>query len=52
LRIKDFRDTCGNRWRMERTRALDTWGRLLRLNTPWWFWNLFGEQAVFLRRDV
>jgi len=20
----------------------------LRLNAPWWFWNLFGEQAVFL----
>jgi hypothetical protein len=25
----------------------------LRLNAPWWFWNLFGQQAVFLlsRRD-
>jgi len=20
----------------------------LRLNAPWWFWNLCGEQAVFL----
>ena len=20
----------------------------VRLNAPWWFWNLFGEQAVFL----
>ena len=18
------------------------------VNAPWWFWNLFGEQAVFL----
>ena len=23
-------------------------GSPLRLNAPWWFWNLFGEQAVFL----
>ena len=28
--------------------ALDAWGSPLRLNAPWWFWNLFGEQAVFL----
>jgi hypothetical protein len=20
----------------------------LRLNLPWWFWNMFGEQGVFL----
>jgi hypothetical protein len=20
----------------------------MRLKMPWWFWNLFGEQAVFL----
>jgi len=20
----------------------------LRFNAPWWFWNLMGEQAVFL----
>jgi hypothetical protein len=33
---------------MERALALDAWGRPLRLNAPWWFWNLFGEQAVFL----
>jgi len=31
-----------------RALALDAWGRPLRLNAPWWFWNLFGEQAVFL----
>ena len=28
--------------------ALNAWGKPLRLNAPWWFWNLFGEQAVFL----
>jgi methionine biosynthesis protein MetW len=33
---------------MERAQALDAAGRPLRLNAPWWFWNVFGEQAVFL----
>jgi methionine biosynthesis protein MetW len=47
--IKDFRDLCGVAGvKMERALALDAWGRPLRLNAPWWFWNLFGEQAVFL----
>ncbi len=32
----------------ERARALNASGQLLRLNAPWWFWNVFGEQAVFL----
>jgi methionine biosynthesis protein MetW len=47
--IKDFRDLCrvvGAR--MEKGVALNAWGTPLRLNAPWWFWNLFGEQAVFL----
>ena len=34
--------------KMEKAVALNAWGRRLRLNAPWWFWNLFGEQAVFL----
>jgi methionine biosynthesis protein MetW len=34
--------------RIERAVALNAWGKPLRLNAPWWFWNLFGEQAVFL----
>jgi methionine biosynthesis protein MetW len=47
--IKDFRDLCDTVGaKMERARALDAWGRPLRLNAPWWFWNLFGEQAIFL----
>jgi methionine biosynthesis protein MetW len=53
--IKDFRDLClAVGAKMERALALDAWGRPLRLNAPWWFWNLFGEQAVFLlsRRKV
>jgi methionine biosynthesis protein MetW len=47
--IKDFRVLChvvGAR--MEKSVALDAWGRALRFNAPWWTWNLFGEQAVFL----
>src|SRR3569623_590270 len=33
---------------MERAVARDLYGRPLRLNAPWWFWNMFGEQGVFL----
>jgi methionine biosynthesis protein MetW len=47
--IKDFRELCAVVGiKMERALALDAWGQPLRLNAPWWFWNLFGEQAVFL----
>jgi methionine biosynthesis protein MetW len=47
--IKDFRDLCDVAGiRLERAVALDAWGKPLRLTAPWWFWNLFGEQAVFL----
>lgn len=47
--IKDFRDLCeAVGARMEKGVALNAWGAPLRLNAPWWFWNLFGEQAVFL----
>jgi methionine biosynthesis protein MetW len=52
--IKDFRQLCtAIGVKMERAVALNAWGSPLRLNAPWWFWNLFGEQAVFLlsRRD-
>ena len=34
--------------KMEQAVALNAWGRRMRLKMPWWFWNLFGEQAVFL----
>jgi methionine biosynthesis protein MetW len=47
--IKDFRELCMVAGaRMDKAVALNAWGRRLRLNMPWWFWNLFGEQAVFL----
>src|SRR6187401_1115861 len=46
--IKDFRALCDvTGAKMERAVALNAWGAPLRLNAPWWFWNLFGEQAVF-----
>ena len=28
--------------------ALDRFGSPMRVNAPWWVWNFFGEQAVFL----
>ena len=47
--IKDFRQLCDVIGaKMEKAVALNAWGRALRFNAPWWFWNLFGEQAVFL----
>ena len=47
--IKDFVVLCDVAGaKMERAVALNAWGAPLRLNAPWWFWNLFGEQAVFL----
>ena len=36
--------------RVEKAVALDRAGRPVRVNAPWWFWNIFGEQAVFLLR--
>jgi methionine biosynthesis protein MetW len=33
---------------IDRAVALDSNGSKMRVNAPWWVWNLFGEQAVFL----
>ena len=47
--VKDFRELCNAIGaRMEKSVAFNAWGTPLRFNMPWWFWNLFGEQAVFL----
>ena len=35
---------------IERAEALTLSGRPVQVQAPWWFWNLFGEQAVFLLR--
>jgi methionine biosynthesis protein MetW len=49
--IRDFVDLCDEIGaKMERAVALDASGRPVRVNAPWWFWNLFGAQAVFLLR--
>jgi methionine biosynthesis protein MetW len=34
--------------KMARAAALNSRGRPVRLHAPWWLWNMFGEQAVFL----
>ena len=36
--------------RVEQAHALDARGQPVRWHAPWWFWNLFGEQGVFLLR--
>jgi len=47
--IKDFKQLCTEIGvKMEKAVALNASGAPLRLSAPWWFWNLFGEQAVFL----
>jgi methionine biosynthesis protein MetW len=47
--IKDFRELCAvASAKIEKAVALNAWGAPIRLEAPWWFWNLFGEQAVFL----
>lgn len=33
---------------IDRAVALNSSGAPMRVNAPWWVWNLFGEQAVFL----
>lgn len=52
--IKDFQQLCeAVGAKMDKAVAFNAWGTPLRLNAPWWLWNLFGEQAVFLlsRKD-
>ena len=47
--IKDFVELCDAiNVKMERAVALDLYGRPVPLNLPWWVWNMFGEQGVFL----
>lgn len=47
--IRDFMQLCHEVGaHMERRMALNAGGTRMTLNAPWWFWNLFGQQAVFL----
>jgi methionine biosynthesis protein MetW len=49
--IRDFVSLCREVGaRMEAARALNSGGQPMRFNMPWWFWNMFGEHAVFLLR--
>jgi methionine biosynthesis protein MetW len=52
--IRDFVDLCREAGaRIERAEALSADGRPVKVLAPWWFWNIFGAQAVFLltRKD-
>jgi methionine biosynthesis protein MetW len=47
--IRDFVDLSRNiDVKIERAVAFGPSGGRVRFDAPWWFWNLFGEQAVFL----
>lgn len=49
--IRDFVELCGEIGaKVESATALDANGQKIGLSMPWWFWNFFGQQAVFLLR--
>ena len=47
--IRDFVHLCDEIGaKVERAVAIDGNGEKIGFSMPWWFWNFFGEQAVFL----
>lgn len=47
--IRDFTAFLGEVGaKIEKSVALNRFGTPVRVHAPWWVWNLFGEQAVFL----
>lgn len=49
--IRDFIALCDEIGaKVERAVAIDGSGQRIGLSMPWWLWNFFGEQAVFLLR--
>jgi methionine biosynthesis protein MetW len=49
--VRDFVLLCDEiHARIEKAMALKPDGSYIAFNAPWWFWNLFGQQAVFLLR--
>ncbi|MBE7185891.1 MAG: methionine biosynthesis protein MetW [Methylobacterium mesophilicum] len=49
--IRDLKTLCDEVGaRIERATALDASGARIGLSLPWWFWNFFGQQAVFVVR--
>jgi methionine biosynthesis protein MetW len=50
--IRDFVELCNEQGvHMERAVALNAAGKRVRMNAPWWVWNVLGQQAVFLLRN-
>jgi methionine biosynthesis protein MetW len=49
--IRDFIMLCDEIGaKVESATALDANGQRIGFSMPWWFWNFFGQQAVFLLR--
>jgi len=49
--IRDFVLLCEELGvKVEKAFALDAEGNRIGVSMPWWFWNFFGQQAVFLLR--
>jgi len=49
--IRDFVMLCDEIGaKVESAAALDANGQKIGFSMPWWFWNFFGQQAVFLLR--
>lgn len=47
--IRDFAELCREiDAHIEKAVVLGAGGERMTLKAPWWFWNLFGQQAVFL----
>lgn len=47
--IRDFMNLCDEVGaKVESAMALDGNGEKIGLSLPWWFWNFFGQQGVFL----
>jgi len=47
--LRDFTDLCREvEATIVRSTALNAHGQKLPIRTPWWFWNMFGDQAVFM----
>ncbi|WP_316863384.1 methionine biosynthesis protein MetW [uncultured Cohaesibacter sp.] len=49
--VRDFVNLCGEtEAKIEKAHGLQGNGERISFSAPWWFWNLFAEQAIFLLR--
>ena len=47
--VRDFVNLCGEtNATIEKAHGLQGNGERISFSAPWWFWNLFAEQAIFL----